>query len=412
MRITILNQFYVPGLAPTGHLAAALAEHRAAHGDRVTVLTSRGGYVRAEAEDLGGDRDNLRVLRVWTPRLGKANALKRILDYAVFYLQAALRLLLMPRQDLIVSLTTPPFIALAAVLHKLLHPATRLVLWNMDCYPEILERTGVIRERGLFDMLLLGLNRAIFKRLDHLVCLDSAMLDLLATRYYPSRAAAPASVIANWEPAALFPPDLQPGRWDVAGQIGISDRFVVLYLGNAGFGHRFESVMEAAGRLQDQDVDFLFVGGGEKWDWIEQEARSRSLNNVHLHPYVPKSETPAVMAAADCALITMNEAALGVISPSKLHANLAMKLPVLYIGPAGSNVDDALRRFEAGASLREGDVDGIVRFIQRLQTDRAYYQHCSGQARLAFDTAYNDGVALPLFDRLIESLANRQAQQA
>jgi len=171
-------------------------------------------------------------------------------------------------------------------------------------------------------------------------------------------------------------------------------------------------VMEAAGRLQDQDVDFLFVGGGEEWNWIEQEARSRSLNNVHLHPYVPKSETPVVMAAADCALITMNEAALGVISPSKLHANLAMKLPVLYVGPAGSNVDDALRRFEAGASLREGDVDGIVRFIQRLQTDRAYYQLCSDQARLAFDTAYNDGVALPQFDRLIESLADRRAQQA
>jgi len=411
MRITILNQFYVPGLAPTGHLAASLAEHRAAHGDRVIVLTSRGGYVRAEAASQDGGRDNPHVIRIWTPRLGKAHALKRILDYAVFYLQAALRLLLIPRQDLIVSLTTPPFIALAAVLYKILHPATRLVLWNMDCYPEILERTGVVRERGLLDMLLLGINKAIFKRLDHLVCLDSAMLDLLTTRYYPSRATAPASVIPNWEPAALFPPDLQPARWDEAGKMGISGRFVVLYLGNAGFGHRFESVLDAAGRLQDHGVEFLFVGGGEKWDWIEKEAGSRSLDNIHLHPYVPKSVTPVVMAAADCALITMNEAALGVISPSKLHANLAMKLPVLYVGPAGSNVDDALRRFEAGASLREGDVDGIVAFIQRLQADRAFYQHCSSQARLAFDTVYNDKVALPQFDRLIESPADRQAQQ-
>jgi hypothetical protein len=45
MRLTLLNQFYTPDVAPTGQLAASLARHRAALGDQVTVITGRGGYV-------------------------------------------------------------------------------------------------------------------------------------------------------------------------------------------------------------------------------------------------------------------------------------------------------------------------------------------------------------------------------
>src|SRR6185436_1265307 len=53
LRLTVLNQFYVPDISPTAHLAASLAEHRARAGDRVTVVTSQGGYVPASAVAVG-----------------------------------------------------------------------------------------------------------------------------------------------------------------------------------------------------------------------------------------------------------------------------------------------------------------------------------------------------------------------
>jgi colanic acid biosynthesis glycosyl transferase WcaI len=404
MRITILNQFYVPGLAPTGHLAASLADHRASLGDQVTVVTSRGGYIAAERHDEASGQDNPRVLRVWTPRLGKGTAFKRIADYAFFFAQAVFRMAVLPRQDLVITLTTPPFIALAACLHKILHRSAKVILWNMDCYPEILERTGVVQEGSLLDRFLLAVNRAIYARLDHVVCLDSAMLRLLSSQYIRSRGRPAASVIPNWEPLKLFPAELQAPAWNLPGELGIEGHFIALYLGNAGFGHRFEIVMDAASRLQDDRVDFLFVGGGEKWPWLEKECFSRSLTNVHLQSYVPKELTPTIMAASDCALITMNEAALGVISPSKLHSNLAMGLPIIYIGPQGSNVDDAVQRFDVGCSLREDDLEGLVRFIRRIRSDPALYQHYTTNARRAFETEYADSASLPKFDQLISDL--------
>src|SRR3546814_9432105 len=98
-------------------------------------------------------------------------------------------------------------------------------------------------------------------------------------------------------------------------------------------------------------------------------AARRKLTNGLRHGYVPKEETPAVMAGADLALITLDERSLGVMSPSKLHANLAAGLPVLYVGPPGSNVDEAIERHDCGASVREGDVSAVVDAVRRLRAD-------------------------------------------
>jgi glycosyltransferase involved in cell wall biosynthesis len=406
MRLTLINQFFTPDLAPTGHMAASLAGHRATLGDQVTVITSTGGYVSESDSEGVPINANLNILRLWTPRLGKTRQVERVIDYVFFYLLAALRMLLLPRQDLIVSLTTPPFIAWTAVLHKLLHPSTSIVLWNMDCYPEIAERMGVIAAGGFLSRLLRSLNHILFKRLDHIVCLDSAMRALLEAHYDLGKSGPSLHIIPNWELLAQFPPDLQPPVWEDAPAFDADDRFVVLYLGNAGFGHRFETVIEAAEKLKDEAFVFLFVGGGQQWPWLADAVRGKDLENVILHPYVPKATTPSVLAFADCALITLREQALGLISPSKLHANLAMELPVLYIGPEDSNVDEAIKRYDVGHSVRHGDVAQAMAFLRSLRNEPAALARYRANARLAFEAAYSDAQTLPLFDALISSATN------
>ncbi len=407
MRLTLINQFYPPDLAPTGHLAASLAEHRAALGDQVTVVTSPGGYVPESARVRQTRTDNPRLIRLWSPGLGKGSVLRRVLDYASFYVLASVRMATLPRQDVVISLTTPPFIALTGLLHKVLHPSTRLVLWSMDCYPEVLERAGVLRPRSLASRLMRALNRRLFRHLDHLVCLDDAMARLLTSQYDSPEHPVPVSVIPNWEPAAAFPPHLQPPAWSEAEALGLSDRFVVLYLGNAGHGHRFETVLAAAEALRDEPVVFLFVGGGAMWPVLEKEKVQRGLDRLLLHRYVPKEETPSVLAAAHCGLITLRDEFLGVICPSKLHAYLAMGLPVIYVGPEGGNVDEAIRRFDCGISLRHGEVEGLVAFVRRLMRGEAELPRLRYRARAAFQEAYSDTRSLPRFDGVLDSLGSR-----
>jgi len=399
VRLTLVNQFYAPDISPTAQLAASLAEHRAALGDEVTVITGRAGYLEglAHTGPVAGPSP-VRVRRVWTPDVGKSTLARRLTGYATFLVGSLALLLRSPRQDVVVAMTTPPLVVLGAVLHKLRHPTTKVVLWSMDCYPDAAERFGELRAGGLLSRLLRALNRRLFRRIDDVVALDGAMASLLAR--YTSEGASPRfHVIPNWERAELFPPPTASGTrpWSGYERLGVGDRHVVLYLGNAGVGHRFDTVLDAAAQLRDEAV-FAFIGGGARWEDLVSSARQRGLSNVVFHGYVPKDDTPGVMAGASGALITLDDRSLGVMSPSKLHANLAAGLPILYVGPAGSNVDEAIAATGCGFSLRHGDVDALVTAVRGLTTATAMRR----AARAAFDERYCDTAVLPRFDAVLD----------
>ena len=401
MRLALINQFYLPDLSPTAHLAASLAEHRAALGDQVTVIAGSGIYAAGPHGEKGTRSGNPSQVRLWTPSLGKRSIPRRLVDYGVFYVQAAWALANLPAQDVIIAMTTPPYVALAALLHKVLHPRTRLVLWSMDCYPETIERAGLIRRGGLASQILRSVNVRLFRKLEAVVCLDLAMREMLQTAY--ARPGKPAfAVIPNWENAAFFPVGTTGETTPAIEALDLRGRTVVLYLGNAGAGHRFETVLEAAQRLDASCFTFLFIGGGSGWAGLEEAHRRKRTANVLLRGYVPKESTPAVLSVADAALITLRDEMLGVMSPSKLHAALAMGVPIVYVGPAGGNVHEAIERFGCGVSLRHGDVDGLVGFLERLRAQPALRAELSARARAAFEAAYSDHAGLARFDALLD----------
>ena len=157
LRLTLINQFYPPDISPTGRLAASVANHRSDRGDAVTVISSQ-GYVKQSDSDSKTNKSRVKMKRIWTLQLGKKTLFHRCLDYLIFYCSTMWKVLWLPRQDVIICLTTPPFIASVGVLHKLIHRKTKLILWNMDCYPEVAEKAGVIRAGGTISRILQSLN--------------------------------------------------------------------------------------------------------------------------------------------------------------------------------------------------------------------------------------------------------------
>lgn len=405
MRITLLNLFYPPDLAPTAHMAAALADHRATQGDDVTVVAGTGAYlggserVQAGRANVGGPR----VIRLWTPALGKASEARRIGDYITFLLGAVARLLFLPRQDVVIALTSPPFVLVAAVAHRLLHPRTRVIVWSHDVYPDAAETYGTIRPGGAISRALRALNRWLFRRVDHVVAMDPAMRErLLSALAVGERPAT--SVIPTWEPVALFPKEGHPEAWAAYAEPDLAGRFVVLHLGNLGFGYRTDTIAEAAAALADENVTFLFVGGGARFPELAREAAQRHTANIRFRDYVPREQTPAVLAGAGCTLVSLDDHSIGIQSPCKINGSLAMGLPVVYAGPEGSNVDRAIVEYDCGFSLRQGDVAGVTDAIRRLRADPVLASKLSRNARRAFEEAHSDRSALPRFDALLEDL--------
>jgi glycosyltransferase involved in cell wall biosynthesis len=414
MRLTIINQFYRPDISPTAQLCGSLGEDRARRGDEVTVIASQGGYTgdRTRAKHDAGAAETIH--RVWTPQLGKGSIVKRLIDYGFFYLGAFWRALRLPRQDVIICLTTPPFIALAGYLHKALHRKTKLVIWCMDCYPEVAERSGHCKPNGLAASVMRFLNRFLMKRVDYIIGLDTAMVEMLSV-YCPAKRPVPAVAISNWEPAARYPASADPPPLPWLEEQGLTEKLVVLYSGNMGVGHEFDTALDVAERLLkegDDSIVFIFNGKGARRGYIEEQVAARSLSNVIVRDYVPLEDVPSLLAGASCALITLRDDMRGVMSPSKLHANLAMRLPVLYIGPEHTNVDDCLVRFGCGLSLRQGQVEEALQFLKGLSEDAALLESLKRKAREAFDAAYCDEKAMPQFERVFQELLQDRAAPA
>lgn len=407
MRLAIVNLFYPPDLSPTGHMAASLAEHRAARGDRVTVVAGTGGYTGGRSVE-GRDRGargstNPRIVRIWTPGLGKATTSRRLGDYLSFLVGATLRLLTMPAQDVIVVLTSPPYALATAVVHRMLHPQTRIVLWSHDVYPDAVEALGTIRPGGLTSRALRAVMRALLRSVDHVVAMDTAMLERVLGASARD-GVLPGTAIPSWEPVTLFPADLEPEPWDGYRDPDLDGRFVVLHLGNLGFGSRTDSIVEAAAALDDDGALFLFVGGGARVEELTRAAARRGARNVRFHGYVPRERTPSVLAGAACTLISLDDDWRGIMSPSKLNGSLAMGLPIVYVGPTGTNVDEAIERFGCGFSVRHDDPDGLIDAIRRLRKDPELAGETSRNARLAFETAHSDERTLPRLDAILDDL--------
>jgi colanic acid biosynthesis glycosyl transferase WcaI len=389
VRVTIVNLFYPPDLSPTAHMTAALAEHRVALGDDVTVVSGSGSYLGGSKRTRAGPsaEEGPRVVTLWTPSFGKETTARRIGDYLTFLIGATVRLIVLRRQDVVIALTSPPFILVAALAHRLLHPRTRVILWSHDVYPDAAEVFGAIRPGGALSRIMRAANRWLLRRVDHVIAMDPAMRDRIESS---------------------SPVDEQPisssDRWDGYADPDLDGRFIVLHLGNLSYGHRTDTIADVAAAFGNDHVTFLFVGGGVGFPELAREAQRRRVHNIRFRDYVPRERTPAVLAGADCTLISFDDRSIGIQSPCKVNGSLAMGLPIVYAGPEGSNVDRAIVEYGCGFSLRQGDVVGVVEAIRRLRSDPALAAELSRNARRAFEEAHSDRSALPRFDAVIDSL--------
>lgn len=394
MRLTILNQFYLPDISPTAQLAGSLAEHRAELGDHVTIICSPNSYTSLQkAEYQHPCRVNVR--RIVSLPWNTSSSAGRLLGYLWFLIAAITQMIILRKQDVVIAMTTPPYIVLAAMIHKFIHRKTKVILWIMDCYPEVAQMAGVISKGSWLSRILEAINKVVMSHADCIICLDRSMKKLIETNYRKGNPDSKVVVIANWE---RFDDYAKPPKQTEKLRKVYPNKAIGLYLGNAGVGHEFETLIAVIEQCKNQPIQFIFIGGGSRWQQLTDAKQQRALVNLTLLGYMPKSDMPAVMAEADFAIITLREQAVGLISPSKLHGYLAMGLPILYIGPTGSNVDDAIEKYGVGYSLRNGNVEGGIDAIRMFVTDPA---NMKSICRTAFETEFCDHVGLAKFDEVL-----------
>ena len=397
MKILLLNQFFPPDLAPTGQMAADLAEDLVAAGHSVTVVASRGNYTGGDRHQSRSSWRGIEVVRVPATSLGKRTLAHRALDYGSFYASAGWVLRRLPPPDVIVALTTPPLIAATGLGAR--HQGTKLVYWVQDLYPEIAVAFGAIGSSAVHTRTMASISNRVMKASAQVVVLGEAMKEKAVNA---GARRDRVSIIPNWADGDVvrsIPHESNPLRDDLAR----GSPFVVLYSGNIGRAHDVSTLVGAARKLSDRtDITFVFQGEGNKR--AELELGTRGLPNVRFAPYQPRERLAESLSAADVHLITLSPSVLGLLEPSKLYGIMAAGRPALYVGPDRSEVARTITAERIGACVGNGDVDGLVEAITRRVADPNLCGNEGTRARAAFEREYARPHRTAEFARLLQSL--------
>jgi colanic acid biosynthesis glycosyl transferase WcaI len=364
MRILLLNQCFYPDHVATAQYLTELGLGLVAQGHEVTVVASSRGYDDPSRRfPVQEEWCGIHVHRIWTPGLGKTSWLRRFVDFAVFWLNAARILLMLPRQDVTICLTSPPLISTLGTATAAVKGG-KVIPWIMDLNPDEAVAAGWLKRGGLMDRVLSTFQRWSFGRAAKIVVLDRFMADLVRAKGVdPSR-------------IQVLPPWSHDGevRYDVAGRErfreahGLTGKFVVMYSGNHSPCHPLDVVLAASNAMRDDlDIRFVFVGGGSEFAKVKDFVHAYGLQNVITLPYQPMQELSSSLSAADIHLVVMGDAFVGMIHPCKIYNILNLGIPFLNLGPEQSHLAEMVDQVGdemLAARLPNADPEQLVGFLQ------------------------------------------------
>lgn len=400
MRVYFVNRFYAPDHSATSQMLSDLATHLAKIGTRVTVVTSRLRYDHPAAKlPPRESMEGVSVRRMPSSRFGRHGFLGRAMDYLSFQLSATLFVMRHARAgDVVVAMTDPPLVSVS-VGWAARNRGASSVNWLHDLFPEVASELGVRILQGPLSRLLAWLrNRSLRAAASNVVLSDSMRKRILALEVDPKSLA----VIPNWADGAELraigrSPNQLRREWSLDG------KFVVGYSGNMGRAHDFETIMEAAHVLRDEtDVAFLFVGGGSQARRIAGEARS--LPNVILKPYQPRSLLAQSLSAADVHLVSLRPQLEGLVVPSKFYGIAAVGRPTIFLGDCDGEIARLVKQNDCGFAIAAGDVNGLVARITELRDLTALRERLGHNARRLFDERYDSRIAFESWRKLLRAV--------
>jgi glycosyltransferase involved in cell wall biosynthesis len=377
VQILLINQFFWPDLAATSQLLTDLVSHLADQGHEVTVICAKHSYAGADCTR----QPPVKVVRV--PDLPFARGrLARPLSYLSFLLLSAWAACRQPRQDIVVTMTTPPLLGLVGLLVQKLRGAKHYI-WEMDLYPDAAVGLQVLKAESPITRFIAFAADYARRRANAIIVLGECMrARVIAHGIAPERVV----IAENWADGALLRPSARK-----AGR-----ELTVIYPGNIGLAHDTETFGEAMRELRQDDpaIKWLFVGGGARLEQTKRACERDGVSSASFLPYCSRDRLNDLLAGADIGLVTQTDASLGSVVPSKAYSLMAAGLPILFIGPAESTVAAMIRRFQCGWELRCGDSRRLASLLRDLQADRTLVVEAGARARQAFLEHYDKPVGV------------------
>ena len=399
MKVLLLNLYYPPDTSATAGVVEDVVSALAV-GHQVTVVAGRPSYAPLERHPYylrRRERDgHVTVDRVGSTAFGRGNKLGRVSNYVSYLLLTFIAALLArPRPDAVIVMTDPPLVSLVgAVVAKL--RGCPLVYNIRDLHPDMAVASGAIGA-GPIAPVWERLHRWSLRRADLVIVLgDDMRARILAKGIDPGR------VQVVRDGARAPDPGANGNGPSALAEIRDGFEFVVLHAGNLGFAGVWDTLLEAARRVEGNGIGFVFVGDGALRASLEE--RAAGIGNVRFLPFYPGEQLPQVLASADLHVVTVRKGLEGLVVPSKLYPILMAGRPVLALSAAEADVARIVNEHGCGFVVDPDDPDAVAETVRSVRQRPEVLETMAQKARQAsrlFDREHE----LKRFVGLVEAVA-------
>jgi len=368
-RVSIITQFYPPDHAATGQLIQELANQLSQQETEIDIqiITGQPGYGQQNPLAPGREKQgNLTVLRSLTSRFWPQQLYGRVINGLLFCFSSALKLLRPSyRGDVLLLTTEPPYLLFFGYFAKLLFNLPYVCLLY-DLYPDIAVKLNVISEQHWLTRLWNWLNGKVWRNAQSIIVLSSTMKQRIVAKY--PDVADKITIIPSWSnPHHITPKPKKENPFAI--KHNLVKPFTVLYSGNMGRCHDMETITATAWELRNDPIQFVFIGGGAKYDDCYKTLIERwGLTNCLFLPFQPKQALPNSLTACDLSLVSISKGMEGLVAPSKLYGILAAGKAVAAVCEPHSYLCQVLQEAACGQAFVNGNSNGLANYIRFLAT--------------------------------------------
>jgi len=387
MRILLVGLNFSPEFISTGKYTTEMAQHLAAAGHTVRVITTPPYYPEWRVwpgyrwwayrrETLG----SIEISRapLWVPR--RVNGLSRLLHYGSFALSSIPPLVrtLPWRPDWVLVVAPSLF---SAPIPRLLARLTsgRTWLHIQDFEVEAAFRLGMLPGQRLLQPLAEAWERGLLSRFDRVSTISKRMLAHLHTKGVDSERAV---LLPNWVDVKTIKPLSGPSP--LRAELGIApETRVILYSGNMGRKQGLEIVVQAAHLCRDEP-DMLFVLCGDGVARAELESQSAGLASMRFLPLQPVERLNDLLNLADVHILPQRAGAADLVMPSKLTGMLASGKAVVATAAPGTELAEVIG--QVGYLTPPEDPQKLAEALRGLAQDPAERQRLGALGRAYAET--------------------------
>lgn len=380
MKILLVNQAFVsfdePGFTRHFEMAKYLRER----GHEMVIVASDVNYqtgariVEGNGFIIEQTIEGVRVLRGFMLPSLHRNYFWRIVSFLGFMVSAVAASLRVKDADIVVGSSPPIFQAFAAWLASFL--LRKPFLFEVrDLWPQFGIDMGVVKN-PIVIFFSRALEKFLYNRAAHILVNSPAYKPYIVGRGVPAEKI---TFIPYGADISTFTPEVDGSS--VRRELGLDDKFLVLYAGAMGQANDIYTILRAADRLRDDaKIHFVLFGDGKENANLRAEADRLRLPNLTFAGAAPKTKMPAVVAASDlCLAILQDIPGFRMTYPNKVFDHMAAgRATALVIDGV---IRDVIEASGGGVYIPPADDARLAQVIREFADDPARLRQMGQQAR-------------------------------